>query len=340
MAAISKGTLPTSHAQEAMGLARVAPLLFLAWLTRAEERTCGDFLCPDGFRRRAVAGEVDPTLEQCCERLCSFSCPKLSGYVPRGNASAGSLAVCCQKAPPCVANSRYVPLGVPAEPTKTASSIECAQRCQASAGCIGFSWLADSSCHLAAANATLRFLPGGVSGNRTCHATRPMHQQITGPRPEVVHEHCQRQAGRCWAERLQGFNVQVCWHEQANLTCSAAGAPARHTGFSCRSAQRSCSHPKDPFLNRHRVASFVRVRMLPHFFVGRLGPVPPRLPVGNDRRCGSPVSAAAFRCLCRSRLPLTTKTIIAVGSYYEVQYRNCREPAKSWLLVVEDEQAR
>ena len=191
--------------------ARFVRLLLLALGTCAAGTAgpCGDFQCPAGFRRRDDAGEVDPTEEQCCQRLCSsFKCPSVFGYLPSDDASSEgrlTLSVCCHEAPSCLADSRYVPLGQRSPEGLAASSIECAQRCQATAGCVGFSWLADSSCHLANANAVIRSMPGGVSGNQTCHSPRPAYQGITGPQPEVVHEHCQRQPGRCRGGELLRF---------------------------------------------------------------------------------------------------------------------------------------
>lgn len=177
-----------------------------AWSTFAAA-TCGDFRCPSGSKPRP--GEEGRTPEECCHRLCSsFNCPTLSGFVRINNASAGGLTIasCCRKLPSCTANSRYVPLSSPSldggRAEVAASSIECAERCQATDGCIGFTWLADSSCHLAGANATLRFMAGGVSGNTTCHSLRPHLQRKEDVK---VHEFCQRQPGRCTGKVHQLF---------------------------------------------------------------------------------------------------------------------------------------
>lgn len=188
-------------------MARHAVLLLActAWSTLAEK--CDDFRCPSGSEPRQ--GEEGRTPEECCHRQCSsFSCPSHSGFVSINNVSAAGLttASCCRKLPSCTANSRYVPLSSPSldagRAKVAASSIECAERCQATTGCIGFTWLSDSSCHLAGANATLRFMPGGVSGNTTCHSLRPHLQRKEDIK---VHEFCQRQPGRCTGKVHQLF---------------------------------------------------------------------------------------------------------------------------------------
>ncbi|CAE6936036.1 unnamed protein product, partial [Symbiodinium sp. CCMP2456] len=188
-------TEAATAAADRAAMARHAVLLLAcaAWSTLAEK--CDDFRCPSGSEPRQ--GEEGRTSEECCQRLCSsFNCPSHSGFVSINNVSAAGLttASCCRKLPSCTENSRYVPLSSPSldegRAEVAASSIECAERCQASTGCVGFTWLSDSSCHLAGANATLRFMPGGVSGNTTCHSLRPctgkVHQLFAQASPQIL----------------------------------------------------------------------------------------------------------------------------------------------------------
>ena len=187
-------------------------LLVVARFTGTEgSGVCSNFPCPAGSKPKKDSGGIGRTAEECCQRLCStFKCPLQLGFVPVDNASVKTgltTSSCCTNVPPCVANSRYVPLSMPGVGAgATSSSIECSKRCQQTVGCIGFSWLADSSCHLAGANATLRSMPGGVSGNETCHSPR-QHLRMEGE-VKKVHEFCQRQSGKCVGKTYQLFTQE------------------------------------------------------------------------------------------------------------------------------------
>lgn len=72
--------------------------------------------------------------------------------------------------------------------------------------CAGFSWFADTSCHLADASAKLQFGAKSVSGTSSCYATR---SDMLRDEAELMNgppsSYCQRQQGRCTGRLWERF---------------------------------------------------------------------------------------------------------------------------------------
>ncbi|CAK9020565.1 unnamed protein product [Durusdinium trenchii] len=176
------------------------------WMEFCEKVGCVDQVVLEATTMPALGAQQQ---HACCQRMCrSVHCPAGFERVPNATLVHGDpVSACCRKMTACKRNSNYKPvdmLGI--KPSKVQSAAECYELCERTPRCAGFSWFADTSCHLADASAKLQFGAKSVSGTSSCYATR---SDMLRDEAELMNgppsSYCQRQQGRCTGRLWERF---------------------------------------------------------------------------------------------------------------------------------------